>query len=60
MNTITENHKATVKEIADLLLLAHGSEGQPYDFICTIGAARSRLDILIKKIENEQRKPKAA
>jgi len=60
MNTITKDHKTTVKEIADLLLLVHGSEGQPYDFLCTIGAAKSRLEILIKKIEHEQREQKQA
>lgn len=50
---ITEQDKKVVSDCADLLKLIEKSNGQPYDFVCAIGGVRSRLDILIKKLEQQ-------
>lgn len=50
---ITEENKKVVRECATLLQSIAESQGQPYDFICLVGGVKSRLVILLDKLEKQ-------
>lgn len=50
---ITEQNKQVVKSCAEQLISIAESQGQPYDFICVVGSVKSRLKILLEKLEQQ-------